>query len=289
VERQGDNQDGDGDGRTLSVKEQFENQQGLDEITPNDSRVDGPNTSRADEGRADDETEANAEQQKRELEQQIADTKEDGSVSPTQTVIEITDPNLEPVGGKNKIKRGELWETDGDVEVVFPDGDRYVLFEDYDTKEYSDPRNEIQGFIPTDSKSDVIDQLKQNRERIVNEENGDRLQPEEQPFINDNGFSVIAEFIENEFAKGKSVSQDQLRKKYKKYNESQFNYLFGEDGLGSFVTESDWVFDAEELSYSQEHDFQEIVDAKQYLYQKTKGKVRGKPAISKVIHPRNTA
>tara|TARA_B110000046_G_scaffold54018_1_gene60478 strand:+ start:1163 stop:9880 length:8718 start_codon:yes stop_codon:yes gene_type:complete len=289
VERQGDNQDGDGDGRTLSVKEQFENQQGLDEIPPNDSRVDGPNTSRANEGLADDETEANAEARKRELEQQIADTKEDGSVSPTQTVIEITDPNLEPVGGKNKIKRGELWETDGDVEVVFPDGDRYVLFEDFETKEYSDPRNEIQGFIPTDSKSDVIDQLKQNRERIVNEENGDRLQPEEQPFINDNGFSVIAEFIENEFAKGKSVSQDQLRKKYKKYNESQFNYLFGEDGLGSFVTESDWVFDAEELSYSQEPDFQEIVAAKQYLYQKSKGKVSGKPAITKVIHPRNAA
>ena len=102
VAGQGDNQDGDGDGRTLSVKEQFENQQGLDEITPNDSRVDGPNTSRADEGRADDETEANAEQQKRELEQQIADTKEDGSseeetVRETQSSVEGLQPIQLPV------------------------------------------------------------------------------------------------------------------------------------------------------------------------------------------------
>ena len=207
----------------------------------------------------------------------------------SQPIITITDPDLDPVGGKNKIKKGEMYETEGDVEVVFPDGDRYVLFLDDDTKEYSDESQEIGGFFLTEDKSEVIDQLKSYRAKLVEEANGERVQPKEESFINDDSFSRIIDFVENEFAKGESVSQEQIRKKYKKYNESQFNYLFGEDGLDNFVTESDWVFDPEELSYSQEPDFQEIVVAKQYLYQRSKGNVSGKPAITKVIHPGNAA
>ena len=88
VEGQSDNQDGDGDGRTVSVKEQFDSKKDLDEIPPTDNRVAGPNTSRADQGRADDETEAGVEDQSRELDKEIAETKGD-----TQSQIK----GLEPV------------------------------------------------------------------------------------------------------------------------------------------------------------------------------------------------
>jgi len=171
------------------------------------------------------------------------------------SIITITDPNLEPVGGKNKIKKGEMYETEGEVEVVFPDGDRYVLSQDAETNEYFETSQEIQGFYPTDNKSELIDQLKNHRARIVEEENGDRVQPKEERFVKDDSVSRIADFVEAEFDKGKTVSQDRIRKKFKKYNESQFDYLFNdEDVLNSFVTEGDWLFDADTKTYSKKPD-----------------------------------
>ncbi|MBU98567.1 MAG: hypothetical protein CL429_05670, partial [Acidimicrobiaceae bacterium] len=250
--------------------------------TPSETSVDTPR-----ETQSTGEFEAYAENTQRDIEQFKKDNPKDTTLP---VVITITDPNLEPVGGKKKIKKGELYETEGNVEVIFPDGDRYVLFQDYDTKEYSDPEGDIKGFYSTESQDEVIEQLKSYRKRIVEEEDGARLQPKEEAFVNEDNLFAVIDFIEKEFEKGKSVSQDQIREKFKKYNESQFAYLFNdEDAISSFVSEGNWFFDSETTAYFEEPDFQEIVVAKKYLYQRSKGNVSGKPAITKVIHPGNAA